>query len=110
MITTQTMAEAYADLCVDNGYEGNTGPNGDWGDQGSSFYQNPVDIEHEPIVLIETSPYGQVWITLHRTLADACRANTHQEYAEDWMFPKLYDLRRDKWYEVEYRATAVPVD
>ena len=108
--TPEQMVDAYIDLCVDNGFDGNTGPNGDWGDCGDSdHFANPVDIVDEPIVLIEHSQYGQVWITLHSTLEAACKANTDQEYAQDWTFPTIVDIAHDRHYEVEYRQMAVPI-
>lgn len=104
--------EAYVDLCVELGFDGNTSNNGDWGDQypgGDDHFDSPVDIANEPIALVERSRYGQVWVTLHSSLDDACRANTNQEYAEDWTFPDIIDLRTGDHYEVEYRAVAVKV-
>lgn len=109
-----SIRDDYVELCIEYGYNGNTSDNGDWGDQyevnhSDDHFASPVDIETEPIVLIERSRYGQVWITLHSTLDDACQANTNQEYAEDWQYPTIIDLRDGQHYEVEYRAIAVAI-
>lgn len=108
------LRDAYVDLCIDLGYAGNTGPNGDWGDQyevnhSDDHFANPCDIQTEPIVMIERSRYGQVWVTLHATIEDACKANSNQEYAEDWQYPEIIDLETGQHYAVEYRAVAVEV-
>lgn len=105
---TTEMVNAYIDLCVDHGYDGNA-----WGDQNTTIatnhFDNPVDLDDKPIVLIEHSKYGQVWITLHPTLETACNANVNQEYADDWLYPTIVDIRTGRHYEVEYRAVAVPI-
>ena len=108
--TKEEMYAAYVQMAVvDYGYNGNVGPNGDWGDQGEDHFASPVDIDTEPIMLIEYSKYGQTWITLHPTLQAACDANVNQEYADDWQYPTIYDVAHDVWYEVEYLARAVPI-
>jgi len=106
---TTEMTNEYINLCVDHGHNGNTDPNGDWGDQKDDHFDNPVDLDDEPIVLIEHSKYGQVWITLHSTLQAACNANVNQEYADDWLYPTIVDIRNGRHYEVEYGARAVPI-
>lgn len=56
----------------------------------------------EPFVLIETSHYGQTWVTLHRDADAAVDYHVDQEYAEDWRIDRIVDVRD----MTEYRMTA----
>jgi hypothetical protein len=58
----------------------------------------------EPFVLIETSHYGQTWITLHADPDAAVEYHAGQEYAEDWRIDRLTDCRDMTEYRMSAKA------
>ena len=64
-------------------------------------------IDGAPFALVETSEYGQTWITLHTDPHVAVRYHTEQEAAEDWTLRRLVDLRNGDEYELGYTARRV---
>lgn len=75
----------------------------DWGkwddltDLGQNdHFARPEGLEElaaRPYVLVETSRYGQTWVTLFDSPEAAAMYHFSQEYAEDWDIEELYDLR-----------------
>lgn len=68
---------------------------------------DPFDMD-TPFVLVETSTYGQTWITLHKTAQDAADAHVGQEYQEDWNVELLKNFRTGEEFDVVLSARAVP--
>ena len=59
--------------------------------------------------LVETSSYGQTYVTLHQSADDAVRAHYSQESAEDWTLRSIIDVWTGDEYEpvVTYGARRI---
>lgn len=83
---------------------------GEWGEierGNNDNVESPrdTDLIAHPFVLVETSRYGQTWITLHADADAAVDYHVNQEYADDWTIQRITDLRD----LTEYRLTAKAV-
>jgi hypothetical protein len=83
---------------------------GEWGDIDTDGRNDHVDDPREvdivarPFVFVETSHYGQTWITLWSDPDEAVDYHANQEYAEDWRFDRLVDLRDLSEYSLAAKA------
>jgi hypothetical protein len=98
----QEMEATYRSLCDDWGWDID-----EWGDQGSNHFDDPDGIIFKMVVLIETSRYDQIWITLHETAQAAAIAHDWQEYSDDWSCRDILDLRTGTQYEIRPQAVEV---
>lgn len=90
--------EAYIDLC--NQWQIAPGTDDD-----HNFAPEVTDIDR--YVLVETSRYGQTWVTTHASPDAAAQAHASQEYAEDWTCELIVDLLTGNEYELVVAARAV---
>lgn len=92
---------AYIELCYEHGK-----PVGKWGEtwsEGDNYSRPDGDILTTPYALVETSRYGQVWITLHASPDAAAEAHVRQEYVEDWEVHICTGLILGDAYSIEYK-------
>lgn len=61
-------------------------------------------------LMVETSRFGQEWITMFDSPDNAVRAHFHQEYREDWTLEVIVDLVTGQLYDIEPTAVAIRVD
>lgn len=83
---------------------------GEWDSVGDSNVERPggratsaASLAAQPFVLVQTSRYGQTWITLWPTAQAACDYHADDEFADDWTLERLVDIRT----MTEYRPTLV---
>lgn len=63
-----------------------------------------VGLMATPFAMIETSHYGQTWVTLWSDPDAAVDYHSGQEYAEDWRIDRLVDVRDMTEYRMSAKA------
>lgn len=87
---------------------------GQWGDievshQQYSHVTRPRDLAGAPYVLVETSRYGQTWITIWASPEAAANYHVNQEYADDWDLAELVDIRTGDQFQIELKPVVTKV-
>lgn len=85
--------------------------NGDHPGLDPHHYDRTGSILAKPYMLVERHRNYGIWITRWEDLDKAGNYHTNQEYAEDWAFEALIDLRTDARYELRpwYKITRIEV-
>lgn len=74
-------------------------------DAGFEYIKGDYDnLFANPYVLIETSHYGQTYVTLHASADEAIEYHVNQESAEDWRIDRLVDVRDMTEYRMSAKA------
>jgi hypothetical protein len=99
MTPKQNLITRYIDLCNDYNVKPDT-------DEDS--HAPPIDAVSpaSAIMLVETSRYGQTWITLWPDAQSAGNYHVEQECVEDWNVEVLIDLITGEMFTVDTITTA----